>query len=95
MTCAWSSLERNCRAAQFSRWQIAFGVEYDDTPSGIQRADLETWVMDTVFGRYVHPLTLPFYEEVVFDDGKRVAVIPLTRGTAKPYMLRNNNREEI
>ncbi|CAJ5174756.1 divergent AAA domain protein [Burkholderia pseudomallei] len=51
--------------------------------------------MDTVFGRYVHPLALPFYEEVAFDDGKRVAVISLTQGTAKPYVVRSNNREEI
>lgn len=29
------------------------------------------------------------------DDGKRVAVVSLTQGTAKPYVLRNNNREEI
>lgn len=79
----------------FQGGKLLLGVEDDGTISGIQRDDLETWVMDTVFGRYVHPLTLPFYEEVVFDDGKRVAVISLTQGTAKPYVLRNNNREEI
>lgn len=79
----------------FQGGKLLLGVEDDGTISGIQRGDLETWVMDTVFGRYVHPLTLPFYEEVVFDDGKRVAVISLTQGTAKPYVVRNNNREEI
>jgi len=61
----------------------------------VQRPDLETWVMDTVFGRYVHPLILPFYEEVALDNGQRVAVISLTQGTTKPYVVRNNNREEI
>ena len=79
----------------FQGGQLLLGVEDDGAISGIQRADLETWVMDTVFGRYVHPLTLPFYEEVALDDGKRVAVISLTQGAAKPYVLRNNNREEI
>ena len=79
----------------FQGGKVLLGVEDDGTISGVQRPDLETWVMDTVFGRYVHPLTLPFYEEVVLDDGKRVAVISLTQGTAKPYVLRNNNREEI
>lgn len=79
----------------FQGGKLLLGVEDDGTISGIQRVDLETWVMDTVFGRYVHPLALPFYEEVVFDDGKRVAVISLTQGTAKPYVVRNNNREEI
>lgn len=79
----------------FQGGKLLLGVEDDGTISGIQRADLESWVMDTVFGRYVHPLTLPFYEEVAFDDGKRVAIISLTQGTTKPYVLRNNNREEI
>lgn len=79
----------------FQGGKLLLGVEDDGAISGIQRSDLQTWVMDTVFGRYVHPLALPFYEEVVFDDGKRVAVISLTQGTAKPYVVRNNNREEI
>jgi ATP-dependent DNA helicase RecG len=79
----------------FQGGKLLLGVEEDGTISGIQRADLETWVMDTVFGRYVHPLVLPFYEEAVFENAKRVAVISLTQGTAKPYVVRNNNREEI
>lgn len=74
---------------------LLLGVEDDGSISGIQRTDLELWVMDTVFGRYVHPMILPYYEEVVFDDGRRVAVISLTEGPAKPYVLRNNGREEI
>lgn len=79
----------------FQGGKLLLGVEDDGTISGIQRANLETWVMDTVFGRYVHPLILPFYEEVVFEDGKRVAVISFTQGTTKPYVLRKDNREEI
>jgi len=74
---------------------VLLGVEDDGTPSGIQRADLETWVMDTVFGRYVHPLLLPFYEVVTLDAGKRIAVISIAAGTAKPYVLRHNGREDI
>lgn len=81
--------------ANFQGGKLLLGVEDDGTISGIQRDNLETWVMDTVFGRYVHPMILPYYEEVELDDGKRVAVIALTQGTAKPYVLRNNNREEI
>ncbi|HEV3157125.1 MAG TPA: ATP-binding protein [Candidatus Baltobacteraceae bacterium] len=74
---------------------VLLGVEDDGTISGIQRDGLETWVMDTVFGRYVHPLMLPFYEVVAFEDGKRVAVVSITMGTTKPYVLRHNNREDI
>jgi ATP-dependent DNA helicase RecG len=81
--------------ANFQGGKLLLGVEDDGSISGTQRVDLETWVMDTVFGRYVHPLILPFYEEIQLDDGKRVAVITFTQGTAKPYVLRHNNREEI
>jgi len=55
--------------------RILLGVADDGSIVGVQRPDLETWIMDTVFGRHVHPLMLPFYEEVRLDDGKRVAVI--------------------
>ena len=81
--------------ANFQGGVLLLGVEDDGTISGIQRPDLETWVMDTVFGRYVHPLILPFYQEVALNDGKRVAVITLTQGVSIPYVLRHNNREEI
>ncbi len=81
--------------ANFRGGSVLLGVEDDGSISGIQRPDLELWVMDTVFGRFVHPLILPFYEEIAFDDGKRVAVITLTQGTAKPYVVRHNEREEI
>lgn len=81
--------------ANFQGGKLLLGVEDDGTISGIQRDDLETWVMDTVFGRYVHPMILPFYEEVEFDVGKRVAVVSFTQGTAKPYVLRKDDREEI
>lgn len=74
---------------------VLLGVEDDGSISGIQRPDLERWVMDTVFGRYVHPMTLPYYEEVALDDDKRVAVITLTEGTAKPYAVRHGDREEV
>ena len=78
----------------FQGGKLLLGVEDDGSISGIQRDDLETWVMDTVFGRYVHPLALPFYEEVVLEESKRVAVISITQGAAKPYVVRNNNRED-
>lgn len=81
--------------ANFQGGKILLGVEDDGTITGVQRDDLETWIMDTVFGRYVHPMILPYYEEILLEDGKRVAVITLTQGTAKPYVVRSNNREEI
>ena len=81
--------------ANFQGGKIILGVEDDGTISGIHREDLEPWVMDTVFGRYVHPMILPFYEEIQVDDNHRVAVISLTQGTSKPYVVRHRDREDI
>lgn len=74
---------------------VLLGVEDDGAISGIQRDDLETWVMDTIFGRYVHPMLLPFYEVVSVENDKRVAVVSIAMGTSKPYVLRHNGREDI
>lgn len=95
----------DCRPEQLAREIVAMvnlnggivllGVEDDGTISGIERKNLEEWVMDTVVSRKIHPLILPFYEEIQIDDKKRVAVISFTQGVAKPYVLRHNNREDI
>ena len=74
---------------------ILLGVDDDGTILGIQRDNLERWVMDTVFGRYVHPVIIPFYEEVPIDDKKRVGVITITQGATKPYVVRKGDREDI
>lgn len=81
--------------ANFQGGRVLIGVEDDGLVSGLQRADLEHWVMDTVFGRYVHPQLLPYYEEVTLPNGLRVAVVTVLPGTTKPYVLRHNQREDI
>lgn len=81
--------------ANFHGGMILLGVEDDGAISGIQRSNIQEWVMDTVFAAKVHPMILPFYEEVGMSDGKKVAVVSFPQGTAKPYVLRHNNREEI
>ena len=58
---------------------VLLGVEDDGTISGLQRENLETWVMNAILG-HVHPMLLPFYEVVALDDGKRVAVVSITMG---------------
>ena len=73
---------------------VLLGVEDDGTISGLQREDLESWVMNAILG-HVHPMLLPFYEVVALDDGSRVAVVSVTMGTSKPYVLRHNGREDI
>lgn len=74
---------------------VLLGVEDDGMIAGIQRQNLEEWVMDSIIARKIHPLLLPYYEEVQMDDGRRVAVLSFTQGTAKPYVLRHNDREDI
>ncbi|UIF88923.1 RNA-binding domain-containing protein [Cupriavidus sp. UYPR2.512] len=73
---------------------VLLGVEDDGSISGIQRQDLETWVMNSIFA-HVYPMLLPFYEVVTLDDGNQVAVVSFTMGTSKPYVLRHNQREDI
>ncbi len=95
----------DCRPEQLAREIVAManlrggmvllGVEDDGTITGIQRPNLETWVMDTVIARKVHPLIIPFYEEVKIDEQQTVAAISFTQGTAKPYVLRHKDREDI
>lgn len=79
--------------ANFQGGRILLGIEDDGSISGIQRANLEEWVMN-IFRDKIHPFINPYYEEVVIDD-KRVAVISIEQGTSKPYVLRHNGQERI
>ena len=81
--------------ANFHGGRVLLGVEDDGTIAGIRRTDLEQWVMDSVFGRLVHPMILPFYEEVPVDDARLVAVVTVTQGATKPYVVRHRCREDI
>lgn len=74
---------------------ILLGVSDEGAVVGIARPNLEEWVMDTVFGRYIHPIIIPHYQEFLFEDNKRIAVITVTAGTAKPYVVRHNDREDM
>jgi ATP-dependent DNA helicase RecG len=80
--------------ANFQGGRILLGVEDDGVISGIQRGDLEEWVMN-VFQNKIHPMILPFYEEVKLDDDKTVAVVSFPIGISKPYVVRHSGKEEI
>ena len=81
--------------ANFQGGRILLGVDDDGSVIGTQRVDLENWVMDTVFGRYIHPMIIPFYEEVKIDEKIRVSVVTVTAGVTKPYVVRDRDREDI
>ena len=81
--------------ANFRGGRVLLGVEDDGAVSGVRRPNLERWVMDAVFGQAVHPMMLPFYEEVTVDDNLRVAVITVAQGVTKPYVVRSRGREDV
>ena len=80
--------------ANFQGGHILLGVEDDGSITGIQRVNLEEWVMN-VFRDKIHPTIIPFYEEILLENNKRIAIISFPQGTSKPYVLRHNNREDI
>ena len=89
-------IAKECVAfANLQGGMILLGVEDDGTIIGINRPNCEEWVMDVVFGNYIHPRIIPYYEEVVIDENRRVAVIRISTGSAKPYVLRHKQREDI
>lgn len=53
--------------ANFRGGSVLLGVEDDGTITGIQRQNLEEWVMNVMQDK-IHPMLLPFYEEVRIDD---------------------------
>lgn len=73
--------------ANFQGGRILLGVEDDGAVTGIRREHLERWVMDSVFGQIVHPMILPFYEEVPVDDDA-----PAARGTPGATCCRRGRR---
>jgi ATP-dependent DNA helicase RecG len=73
--------------------RILLGVADDKSIVGITRENLSEWVADTVFSRYVHPMILPYYEEVAMNNGKIVAVVTIGQEVSKPYVVRANDRE--
>jgi ATP-dependent DNA helicase RecG len=77
--------------------RILIGVEDDGTISGIcQRTHdtLEEWVMNVIREK-VHPMIIPYYEEVLIEEGKRIAIISVIQGISKPYVMRHAGGEEI
>lgn len=81
--------------ANFRGGQVFLGID-DQTRDivGIQKENLEEWVMDTVFGRYITPSIIPLYEEVNTPE-ETVAIITVEQGTLKPYAVRANDRDTI
>ncbi len=80
--------------ANFQGGRLLLGVEDNGKITGIQRKNLEEWVINIMQDR-VHPMVLPFYEEVRLDESTTVAVISFPQGISKPYVVRDRGREEV
>ncbi len=74
--------------------RIFIGIEDDGTITGLQHDNTEEWVLNT-FRDKVYPQLIPYYEELVLDEGKRVAIISIGQGLSKPYTLRHKQREDV
>jgi ATP-dependent DNA helicase RecG len=74
--------------------RILLGVEDSGQISGLQKPDIQEWALN-VFRDKVHPLIIPFYEEVLVEENRRVGVITISMGISKPYFVRHNNREDV
>jgi ATP-dependent DNA helicase RecG len=79
--------------ANLNGGRILLGVDDEKNIVGITRTNLSEWVADTVLSRYVHPVILLYYEEVVMDDGNKIAVVTIGPGISKPYVVREHDRE--
>ncbi|MGV6853186.1 MAG: RNA-binding domain-containing protein [bacterium] len=78
----------------FQGGKIFIGVDDNGTITGIQRENLEEWVMNAISEK-VHPTILPFYEEVKVDEQTTVAILSFPQGNSKPYVRRHNKAEEV
>lgn len=74
--------------------RILLGVEDDGQITGLKRAESQEWVLN-IFRDKVFPQIIPFYEEILVEENKRVAVITVVPGISKPYVVRHGNREEV
>lgn len=74
--------------------RILLGVEDDGQFTGLKQTAPQEWVLN-VFRDKVYPQIIPFYEEVLVEENKRIAVITIASGISKPYVVRHNNRDEV
>ena len=80
--------------ANMNGGRILLGVEDDGTVTGIERPNLQEWLMDAVVGAHVFPALVPDYEEVATAEGT-VAVVSVHIGTAKPYAVQRGARQDF
>lgn len=74
--------------------RVLLGVEDDGSITGLQRPNVQEWILN-VFRDKITPQVVPYYEEILLDDGQRVGVISVPAGISKPYVVRHSGREDV
>ena len=86
-------LAKELVALSNAEWgRVLLGVEDDQTVSGIQRENLEEWVM-TACRDKIRPPIIPTYETIKdVSDGKDVAVVSVSPGWTVHHVIHNAHR---
>ena len=72
--------------------KVLLGVEDDGKVSGITRADLEEWVIQTCRDK-IRPEIVPYFAVVrAVEAGKDVAIVEVERGWSVHHLWHNNHR---
>ena len=72
---------------------ILIGVSDSGDIVGVSE-DRQEWLMDTVIRRYVHPSIFINYETQTVQN-KKIVIIGVPMGAAKPYVLKQDEREDV
>jgi len=80
--------------SNFQGGKVLLGVEDEGSISGIHREELEEWIMN-IFRDKIHPMIIPFYEEVKIDSNNKIAIVSFPQGISKPYVVRHSGNEII
>lgn len=69
---------------------VILGINDNGEILGINRTNIEEWAMN-IGTTLINPSIIPFYEELIVE-GKKLAVIKVDMGVAKPYALKEGER---
>ena len=78
--------------SNFKGGAILIGVNDEGSILGVERNDLEEWVMN-ICRDIVKPAIIPYYEQTKMDEGQIVAVVKIDQGVSKPYYVERGGRK--
>ena len=81
--------------ANLAGGMVLLGVEEDGKIIGIVRENIEEWIVESVIERNVLPHLIPRYEEIQIEKNKKVGIVSISEGVAKPYALIHKGKEMV